>query len=197
MQVVNNKKSIEIQFDEKTWKIIDKKLYSKHLGKIRAYKDKKSLSDLFSVLDPQVAFSYVCKLLAMKGQFENELRKKLKERWFDDLVIEAVFARCRTLGFLNDEREAGLYIKREKRLGKGPRTIERRLMEKSGGTQTLNEAFSEEEQREAIRELIERRFPDLSLLKTKQRAFRFLQRRGFSEYLIRELIFSGSEPHCW
>lgn len=186
----DNKRFVEISIEGDVWKVIDKRLYSRHLGKIRACQDKKELSDLFSTLELQVAKGYVYKLLAVKGFMENQLRKKLKERYFDEPVIEAVLTHCRASGYVDDTREAKLFVEREKRRGKGPRVIGRRLQEKSGGSESLtSEAFSEEEQKELIQKLLERRFPDLSETKTKQRAYRFLERRGFSQHLIRLFLF--------
>ena len=192
---VERQSFVNLLVEGEVWKKIDKKLYSKHLGKIRSCSDKKSLTDLFSVLEEQVALGYVYKLLAMKGYLENQLRKKLKEKHFGEKAIEAVLTLCREKGYVDDVREAKGFVEREKRRGQGPRAIQRRLKEKAGAS--LEVSFSEEEERERLQELLEKRFPDLSEMKTKQRAYRFFQRRGFSDSLIREVLFAESEPHCW
>ena len=186
---------VKIIVEGEVWKKLDKKLYSKHLRKIRTCTDKKSLTDLFSVLEEQVALGYVYKLLAMKGYLENQLRKKLKERHFEEKAIEAVLGVCREKGYVNDVREAKGFVEREKRRGQGPRAIVQRLKEKAGVS--LEVSFSQEEEREKLEQLLEKRFPDLSEIKTKERAYRFFQRRGFSEHLIREILFAESEPHYW
>jgi len=195
IEVSDSKRFIQISIDGENWKKVDKKLYNKHLRKIRSCTDKKQLSDLFSVLDSQVALAYIYKLLAMRGYLENQLRKKLKERYFEDRIIDAVLKSCRDAGYVNDRREAQSFIEREKRRGQGPRTIQRRLQEKAGASMEVT--FSEEEEREQIQRLLECRFPNLSEIKTKQRAYRFLQRRGFSDSLIREFLFLENELHCW
>jgi len=195
IESAEKQKFMNILVEGEVWKKIDKNLYSKHLGKIRGCSDKKSLTDLFSVLEEQVALAYVYKLLAMRGYLENQLRKKLKERCFGEKAIEAVLTSCREKGYVNDDREAQGFVEREKRRGQGPRAIQRRLKEKAGGSMEIS--FTEEEERERLQQLVEKRFPDLSDMKTKQRAYRFLQRRGFSDHLIREILFVGSEPHCW
>lgn len=195
IESAEKQKFMNVLVEGEIWKKIDKKLYSKHLGKIRACSDKKSLTDLFSVLEEQVALGYVYKLLAMRGYLENQLRKKLKERCFEEKAIEAVLAHCREKGYVNDNREAKGFVEREKRRGQGPRAIQRRLKEKAGASMEIS--FTEEEERERLQQLVEKRFPDLSEMKTKQRAYRFLQRRGFSDHLIREILFAGNEPHCW
>jgi len=199
IELTDNKKFVQILVDEEKWKNIDKKLYSRYLGKIRSCKNKKELSDLFSRLEPKLALGYVYKLLAMRGYLENQLRKKLKDRHFIDSVIETILKSCREAGYLDDTREVKLFIEREKKRGQGPRAIVRRLKEKSGDFETsealTHEIFSEEEQKDQIQKLLIRRFPDLSAPKTKKRAFRFLQRRGFSENLIREFLFVESEPN--
>jgi len=193
IEVIYNKRVIQILIDGEDWRVVDKALYSNNLSKIRACSSKKELSDLFSMIDPKLALGYAYKLLAMRGYFENQLIKKLKDRYFEDVVIEGVLKSCRDTGYLDDKREVKLFIEREKRRGQGPRAIQRRLSAKLGDLASSeiygSEIFSEEEQRDQIQKLLKRRFQDLSERKIKGRAFRFLQRRGFSDHLIREYLF--------
>lgn len=193
MKVVVNKEVIQILIEEKIWKILDKRLYANHLKKIQSCKNRKGLSDLFSVLEPKVALGYAYKLLAMRGYLENQLRKKLIDKHFPDSVVEEILRHCRREGYLDDTREMSLLIERAKRKGKGPKIIERQLQNEAGeselGKILMKELFSDEIQREQIRKILARRFPDLSTVKIKSRAFRFLQRQGFSESLIHEFLF--------
>lgn len=183
----DNKRFMEIIVDGEIWKKIDKYLYFNHLEKISSCLNKKELIDLFSVLEPQIAIGYVYKLLSIRGYWSREIRKKLKDKAFDDTTIEAVVQRCQKAGYINDEREAQGLIRKEKRRGRGPQAIGRQLKEKSGTY--IEFSFSEEEEREQIRHLLKKKFPNSHEKKEKERAYRFLHRRGFSIHLIHEVIF--------
>jgi regulatory protein len=187
MEISENKKFITFFIEGEIWKKLDKNLYFSHLEKIRRCRDKKQLSDLLSTIHLQVARSYSCKLLSIRSLFENQLLVKLREKGFEKEVIDETITWCSERGFLDDSKEVENLIRREKERGKGPRVIERALFEK--GRKEGVQTFSEEEEKEAIQKVLEKRFPDLSELATKQRAFRFLQRRGFHDSFIRELLF--------
>lgn len=192
IEIIDNQKYIEIWVQDKKLKELDKKLYLKHLGKIRACTREEELRLLLSNLEEKITLGLVYKFLALKGYMVHELRKKLEEKKIGKEAIDAVLKKCEEAGYLNDEREASLFVQREKRRGQGPLSIKNSLREKTGGSalseRIISEQFSEEEQRSQIESILNKRFSNLSDLKDKQRAFRFLLRRGFSSELIREII---------
>ena len=71
------------------------------------------------------------RLLAMRARSEKELRSKLREKGFDESVVEAVASRLRELNYLNDESFAREWA-RNLAVNKlfGNRRIEASLMEK-------------------------------------------------------------------
>jgi len=200
-EISENKRFIFIFVDEELWRKIDKKLYIRHLGRIRKCGSKKELEALFAEIEPKMALGYVYRLLALKGWMTEKLRKKMEERLFDEQVIEGVIKKCTDAGYLDDQKEMALMIEREKRQKQGPKKIELQLRKAfvSGEESKVaaREAFSEKEQSQMIAELLAKRFPDLSELKIRQRAFRFLQRRGFDESLIYPHVFEESERDYW
>lgn len=195
IKVSENKKFMQIFFGEESWGIVDKKLYSRYLDKIYLCSNKKQLSDLLSVIEPQIVLYYVYQLLAAKGYLKNQLRKKLRDRHFRDSLIEDVLRKCEEIGYIDDEKEIQRLIEREKRQGWGPKAIQKRLEEKTGNH--VDFSFSEEEEKREIQRLLEKKFSDLSKVQAKESACRFLQRRGFSDHVIEDALFVEKQLHCW
>lgn len=192
-QNTENKKFMNVLVSGETWKIIDKKLYARHLRDICRCSSKKELLDLFSELERKLAKGYVYKLLALKGYLKSELKTKLEARKVDSRVIDEVLQECEKQGYLDDQREIGLYIQRSLRKGWGPALIHHKLASKvEGAKAVVQEQVSEEDQRTAIAHWIEKKYAkqDKSDLKTKQKIYRFLRGKGFEDQLIREFLFA-------
>ena len=122
------------------------------------------------------------KLLAMKGLFSDELKKKLLEKGFSTLEIDETVKDLEHLGYLDDERELNLFIERSLRKGMGPFLIEVKLRQRTAyGVVDI----SEEKQRELICQHIEKKGST-----PKDKLYRFLERKGFDNALIREILLN-------
>lgn len=190
IEIVDNKQFSEFWVEGEKIKEVHRELYKSHLKEILRASSKKDLSDLLLRLDIKIGRGIVYKLLALKGYMKSELVLKLKRRKIDPKAIEEVLQECEKLGYLDDQREGGLYVQRQKRKGWGPKMIAHHLKSKAPKLTNLA-IIPEEEQLEMIQKWIDTktRHEDFHDIKVKQRLYRFLRGKGFDDHLIRQLLF--------
>lgn len=189
IEIIDNKQFSEIWVGDEKIKEVHRRLYKSHLTEILRTSSKKDLSDLLLRIDIKIGRALVYKLLALKGYMKSELVLKLKRRKIDPRAIEEVLQECEKLGYLDDQREGGLYVQRQKRKGWGPQMIAHHLKSKAPELTNLA-TIPEEEQLEMIQKWIDKktRHEDLHDIKVKQKLYRFLRGKGFDDHLIRQLI---------
>jgi len=137
------------------------------------------------------------RLLTVRARSEQELRSKLRERKFDDRVVDQAISRLYELNYLDDAVFARQWVRRlaiEKL--SGDRRIETSLREK-GLSRTVYEPILAEirqdmPEKEAIRQLIRKKLKGARLQKydgrEKRRLAQNLLGRGFAPDLIYEMI---------
>jgi SOS response regulatory protein OraA/RecX len=116
------------------------------------------------------------RLMAIKNQSSEELRRKLVRRGFSQGATLAVIEESTRLGLIADKELEIALIEKELRSGHGPRYIEMKLRSLGLDSSSAQRVVTEERQREAIRKWIPK-------LKNPAAS---LQRRGFTS----EIIFS-------
>ncbi|MBI2999253.1 MAG: regulatory protein RecX [Deltaproteobacteria bacterium] len=143
----------------------------------------------------QGALRAALKFLGYCPRSEAEVQAKLKQLAFPQNVIESTLEKLRSLNLLNDETFARNWILgRVEGRGYGPLRVERELRQKGIAQavirQVVRETFGDEEGKERAKKLLEKRFrdKDLSDLKVLRRAVAFLQRRGYRNSAIAELV---------
>lgn len=141
------------------------------------------------------ALKRALKFLGYRPRSEKEVRTKLTRLTFSQETIEATLKRLRSLDLLNDEAFARDWASaRVEGRGYGPLRIERELRQKGIAkalvNQVVRETFKQQEGKERARALLERRFrgQDLNDRKILQRAVAFLQRRGYRNSVIAEVL---------
>lgn len=141
------------------------------------------------------ALKRALKFLAYRPRSETEVRAKLTQLGFPNKVIEATVRKLLSLNFVNDETFARNWaLGRVEGRGYGPLRIERELRQKGIAKSLINEVLKEtsgrEEGKERARTLLEKRFKgkDLGDEKVLRRAVAFLQRRGYRDSVIAELL---------
>ena len=134
-------------------------------------------------------------LLARRPHFKRELKTKLLKKGYSEELIEKVLDDFERRGYLDDRDHALLYIEELKRKRLGQYEIVRRLVAKG-----LNELIAkdltssislENEEREHIRYLLNKRRFDLKDPKGIKKALDFFIRRGFTGDIIREVFKSS------
>ncbi len=141
------------------------------------------------------ALKRALKFLGYRARSEAEVRTKLTQLGFANKITEATLAKLRSLNFLSDETFARSWaLGRVEGRGYGPLRIGRELSQKGIAksliVQILRESFNEEEVKERAKKLLEKRFKgkDLGDRKILHRAVNFLQRRGYRDSVIAEVL---------
>ena len=135
------------------------------------------------------------KFLSYRPRSEAEVRTKLGQLGFPQKSVDTTLEKLRSLSLLNDEAFARGWARgRAEGRGYGPLRIERELRQKGVArpliSQVVKETFGREEGKERARGLVAKRFrgKDLGDRKVLHRAAAFLQRRGYRNAVIAEVL---------
>ncbi len=150
-------------------------------------------------------FERAIKLLTARPRSVAELRERaLKRKDTNEEVVEAVIARLREYGYLNDERFAFSYASyKVKQKPVGRRRLEQDLRFKKVDSSVANEAldmvFCETPEEQLIDEAIAKRLRIRGKPKTRLEAkslFEHLVRQGFEFELVREKVQSLTKHYA-
>lgn len=125
------------------------------------------------------------RLLALREHSREEIRSKLARRGFPAGEVEEAIVLLERAGHLSDVRFAQALIRSELARGRGAVAIRHKL--KRAGLSGESAQVTSEEEREALRGLLERRgirAEDLTGGKERARIWRFLRGRGFTASAI-------------
>jgi regulatory protein len=141
------------------------------------------------------ALKRAIKFLSYRARSETEVRSKLAQSGFSPKIIEPTLEKLRSLKLLDDESFARSFAQaRIEDRGYGPLRVERELRQKGVAKalvgRLLEETFARSGGKERARALVEKRFrgKDLSDAKNLRRAIGFLQRRGYRDSVIAEIM---------
>ena len=135
------------------------------------------------------AFDCSLRVLSLRDHSEAELRRKLKEKGYEQPQIEESVARLKLLGYLDDIRFARLFASSAMRNGRGyggrlKLELARRGVAQETAAAVLAELGEEFSESELLAQMIARRFagfdPALATEKERRRVIGYLQRKGFS-----------------
>jgi regulatory protein len=142
---------------------------------------------------------YAYRLLARRAYNQKELGERLEGTGFTSKAVAQVIARLKAQGYVNDVSLACEQVERLKEKGYGRRYMQRKLVQRGFAAplidQVIKAAVSAEEEVEAARRLLQRRFGGGGPKdrKAQERAFRFLVSRGYSIDLAANLVDNGEE----
>jgi regulatory protein len=141
------------------------------------------------------AFERAVKFLSYRARSESEVRAKLAQLGFSRDTADGTVKKLVSLKLLNDGNFARAWtVSRVEGRGYGPLRIERELRQKGIAksliAQLLDETFSKQQGKERAKQLLEKRFrgKDFSDAKVFRRAVAFLQRRGYRDSVIAEIL---------
>ena len=141
------------------------------------------------------ALKRAIKFLSYRARSEAEVRSKLAQSGFSPKIIAATLAKLRSLKLLNDETFARSFAEaRIEDRGYGPLRVEGELrqrgIEKALVGRLLDESFGRNGGKARAQALVEKRFGGKNLTDTKtlRRAAAFLQRRGYRDSVIAEVL---------
>ncbi|NQU44271.1 RecX family transcriptional regulator [bacterium] len=137
-------------------------------------------------------------LLNTRLRASNELRRRLREKKFDEATVERTVAHFEEKGDLDDERFARLYLRNElKKANVGPLKAREKLRSLGVAEEFIDRAIAEAEgagregQLVKARRLAEKRARigrDESALKLKKRIHEALRRAGFESDICRVVV---------
>ena len=134
-------------------------------------------------------FDCALRVLALRDHSEAELRRKLKEKGYDEEGIAGSVARLKELGYLDDARFARGFAQSAIRNGRGygarlKLELSRRGVAAATVQDTLAQIGQEFGEAEVLARTIERRYPGFDPAsatdKEKRRVVGYLQRKGFT-----------------
>lgn len=142
------------------------------------------------------ALNSALRILTPRDHSKYELFRKLKQRGFSREDIDDAIASCERFDYINDERTAQVYIRQLKSKGYGKKRIQLELNKKGlEGTRIqviLDESVSEVDEREGaeciIKKNIKRFEREKDAVKRRDKIYRFLHARGFSQGIVAEIV---------
>jgi len=141
------------------------------------------------------ACGYADRLFKIRLRSEHELREKLKIRDYPPAIIDQTVQFFREMDLINDRRFARAWISSRLKRPFGLRRIRIELKKKEISADIIEdectEASSGYEELEIVEDLAKHRatkYINLDPLKTKQRLYGYLQRRGFNTNTIIKAI---------
>jgi len=138
-------------------------------------------------------FDCSLRILALRDHSEAELKRKLKEKGYEEQGIGESVARLRELGLLDDARFARSFASSAVRNGRGyggrlKLELARRGVEAGIVSEVLAEISEEFSESELLAGMIARRYagfdPATATDKEKRKVVGYLQRKGFSLSVI-------------
>ena len=142
------------------------------------------------------AMNTAIRILTGRDHSKHELAQKLKKRKYEKEIIDRVISACERFDYLNDERTAQIYVSQLKRKGYGKKRIRfdlnRKGLKGKRIQAILSTSVSEKEERECAQRVYQKQLnrfeSEEDSLKRKNKIYRYLYSRGFSETIISELV---------
>ena len=143
-----------------------------------------------------MAMNSALRILTGRDHSKYELTRKLKQRGFKPEDIEKAVSECIRLDYINDERTARIYIGQLIRKGYGRKRVDHEMNKKGLKGERIQNIISESvsgadelDGAERILKKNIRRFErETDLKKRRNKIYRFLYTRGFSQETIRQLM---------
>lgn len=146
--------------------------------------------------DYQKTLNSALRILTGRDHSKYELTQKLKQRGFTPADIEKAVSECERFDYINDVRTSRVYIRQLTRKGYGRKRIRNEMNKKGLSSERiqniLSETVSDADEREGATRILNKnikRFErESDLKKRRDKIYRFLYARGFSQDTIRKLI---------
>lgn len=185
LSLKQNDKAIDIFFGETHLVTVSHHFVKSEIGSWDI-SSKEEFFPRFCQLERQIAIQLAFIKLSRKAMHSEEVRCHLQEHYFTDGAIEQAILECQRLGALNDVDFVAHFVKKMQKRGKSSRQIVAKFRQKGVACSELSSYLQTDD--ETLRELIEKRYPQLLQKNTpfiqKQKAMSALFRRGFSSSTI-------------
>ncbi len=177
---------VEVKWDGEILFRFYKPLFSRELKKLRET-SREGVLKTIAEIEQRLVRGEVIRLLARKGCFSNELRKKLISKGFSPLVVEGAIRYSQEKGYIDDGQRIERFIEEEFKKGFGVKGIYFKLKQKklmSLVTPAIR-AWMEEGEIHSLRGYVEkRRVKD----KKDKKLITYLMQRGYSYASIQAVL---------
>lgn len=148
-------------------------------------------------MNNNLALAYVLKLLAIRDYSEYELRCKLQAKNFSAAEIEEVITTCQSKNWQNDMRFCEQFLFSRVHKGYGLLRIKQEMQQKGIQNEVFQHVLAQNEIDwfALAKQVLVKKYPNYSAekdLKNKQKMWRYLYSRGFSQAEIAAL-FKGDD----
>ncbi len=160
--------------------------------------DEEKLNSIVAENNNQACFNDLLKILNRRPHTTFEIKTKLLKKGFNSSQVNAAIEKASELKLLNDKNTAEIYISELSNRGYGKRKIEQAMKQKGISSDTILELTSElcqcEKEEEKASDIFYKKLnflkrnKSLTEQKIKERLFRFMQAKGFSNDIIFGLL---------
>lgn len=145
--------------------------------------------------EQQEAYAIAVRALGVREHNEFELRQKLKNKAYDDIVIDHVIELLKHYDYLSEPRYAESFLRSRMKRGETPWLAAQKAMQKGADSNALRLALEEAESHfdvwQSCKDVLEKRDP-ACLRKNDQRVWqrqlRYLQSKGFGMSVILQVM---------
>ena len=151
--------------------------------------DEDKLKEIVLESEKQVAFNKALSLLNTRFKTKHEIKTYLKEKGFDEFVIDETIEKLIEYKYINDEHYAEAYINSNK-VKKSKKVIELELLKKGVSQKIINETLANlETESELILTLYTKYMKNKeATFENKQKAIKYLMGKGFSYDDIKKAV---------
>ncbi len=139
-------------------------------------------STLTTKTNKYTAVNYLLYLLSKRDYSEQELRRKLQQKEYNTEEIEQAIEKAQSNNWQSDERFCSAFIRYRALQGIGPRRLQQELKLKGIKDWLISQELenAEVDWFELAEQVFEKKRPTQWDMKTKQKMWRFMLSRGFS-----------------
>lgn len=175
-----------IYVDEELWREASTKIFTHHPALPKLCSDLNELSRAVAEIEYKGAKLYAYKRLARQSLCTADLRRLLSTQLVSDESADKVIAELQTLGYLNDESWAESFIRQQRVMKKGSRSIAYKLKQKGFAAEQIENWLAQQQEGysdlEAIKKLLATKYNKRNLqdYKEKGKVISSLVRKGFA-----------------
>lgn len=152
----------------------------------------KAYEEIMTQILPKRARERCLNLLAVRSMTEQEIRRKLRDGYYPEEIIDGVIPLLQKHHLVDDQDYAESFISMKKS-GKSKRQIQQELMRKGVSSEIIRTTLEDSDinEEENIRRLMDKKgiHPEESGTEELQKFANFLLRKGYDYDLIRRMVF--------
>ncbi|MEO0224195.1 MAG: regulatory protein RecX [candidate division WOR-3 bacterium] len=131
------------------------------------------------------AINYALRLLKFRSRSENELRKRMKQKGFEDIEIDSVIEKLKKYGYINEIEDAINYVKIKCEKGWSKKKIYFGLLRRGYNKEIIKQALINY-QKDLVIQKLKNEISRKNL--NKEKLIKLLKSRGFEWDIIKEVL---------